>query len=278
MSENKKATEQKTANDKKICVHLTPVTVVEFAWAISAKFSKNDSTQKQGDSAEQDYDKLLKKFQEEIEGKSFGEKNSLYCEYYGELVAAMHTALKNLETCLRHRDDNFSQDEDMRKQQIEGIDSLKTFGLSFETALPKLASSTAIGGVSGLTLTNFLNGFNLPAHWHDAILFSLIGIGYLVTEFVVLPLVIWKKKKIIDSINWKKREHYQLYFKRCERELCDLFVTLKIPYEKIDPNYDPKIGNQKWDVDQVIPENEEYLVKYSGHGCKENDKKQSETQ
>ncbi len=263
----------KTDSESTSCAYVIPDAAIEFAWAISAKFSANSSTQKQGESAEEDYNQLLKRFQESIEKKSFVDKNLEYCQYYTALVASMHTTLKNLETCLRHRDDNFSQDEDLRKQQIDTIDRLKTFGLSFENALPKIASATAIGGISGLSITNLLDQLNLPDLWHNVILLSFLGIGYLITEFVVLPVVVWKKKKVIDQINEIKREHYELYFKRCERELCDMFTTLKIAYGKIDPSYDPKIGSQKWDVKQVIPENEEYLVRYSGHRINEINKK-----
>lgn len=184
----------------------------------------------------------------------------------------MNVAIKNLETCRSHRNDNFSQDEDLRKQQIEAIDKLKTFGLSFENAIPKIASSTAIGGISGLSLTNFLNELNLSGLWNDVILFSFLGIGYLITDFVVLPAVIWRKRKAMDQMNVIKREHYQLYSKRCERELSDLFKTLIMSYDKIDKEYNTKIKEQSWNVKQVMPENEEYLVKYSDHRDKESKK------
>ena len=240
-----------------------PEAAVLFAWGISSKFSTAASNKEHGESQEKKLNAMLEEYKKAIDDAKDGKHRA----YYTTLVAAIGAAVKNLETCLRHRNDNFGQDEELRKQEFEAIDRTKTFGLNLENAVPKLVSSAALGGVTGLSITSFLGELDLPDVWQNAILLVFLGIGYLITDFVVLPLVSRRKNCVVNRTNTDKHRHYNLYWKRCKVELDDLYGTLLFAYRRIDPNYKPpkviKNGVEvDWDVRFVIPENEEKIVYY----------------
>lgn len=245
-------------------VPITPVSAVQLTWAISAKFSQNEQTRDHGKSVEREYESMLEGFRKLVDNTASSTEKQRHRKYYVSLVSSVDAALKNFQTYLKYRDDRTKELKDLLDEQIASINRTKTFGLSFENAVPKLASSAAIGGISGLTVTGLLQQFNLNQLQQNVVLLAFLGIGYLVTEFVILPLTIRSTKKAMNKTNGKSKELYDLYIERCRDELTDLFETLRETYkDAYGEDFDvPKVEGDKWNIDNVLPVNVRYPVEY----------------
>jgi hypothetical protein len=222
---------------------IKPEDAVRFAWAMSQVFSKNEQDRDQARIVEAEYTSRLEEFKRNMTPQDI--------IYIGTLIPSIRVTLRNLCTYLKHRDDNFGEAEKLRDDQIKAVTQLDQFALNFETAFPKIASSTAIGGVAGLTLTNILSPLGIsPQHIPLAVAIFL-GLGYLITEAGIVPLAAWRTKRLIKRYKVIKWDYYKLYVERCKVELQDLLNTMKLAYKnaygtdyKLDTN---------WKLNLVLP-------------------------
>ena len=185
-------------------------------------------------------------------------------------MPSVYASVMNLSTYLGHGNYHFEEAEGIRKEQLEAIERARKFGLSFENAFPKIASSVGLGAISDLTLTKLLNvDLELGQPETDAIIVAFIGIGCLLTELVVMPISICRNKHAINYANLVKSDYYDLYVDRCKRELDDLFTTLRIARKNAyDEDYPISRveGDKKWSVEQVVPDNEDYEIEHVSIG------------
>lgn len=230
---------------------ISPIDAVYFAWSMSKMFSLDDQDKNLGLTSQTDYKLRLNEFDKR------NNKNDYI--YLGALKPAIDTALANISTYIKHRDDQFKEAEKLRDDQINAIMHLDQFALNFQTAFPKIASSAAIGGIIGLSLKSiFISTFHLDDQQINLLYLSLLGAGYLVTELVVSPIAAWVTKKYIKKYNNLKNDYYNLYIKRCKEELHHLFQTLLFAY-KIAYGSDyvlPIARNTSWSIDNVLPAKE----------------------
>jgi hypothetical protein len=226
---------------------VTPVEAVMFAWSMQQIYSADDGVRSVGLGVEESYEERLRLLsQRNKQGDP---------AYLGMLIPSVDAALKNLETYLKHRDDHFKQDEDLRTDQIDAIKQLDQFALNVQTALPKIASSVAIGGVAGLSLSGTLMGLGLSPTQVNLVILSLLGVGYLATEAFVVPFAARRMQRQVEILNKRKRTHYVLYIGRCKDELTRLLGIMRAAYEKAYGTKFmlPVIDGKIWSVEDTIP-------------------------
>ena len=68
----------------------------------------------------------------------------------------------------------------------------------------------------------------------------------------------------MNKTNSMLKEHYDLYIERCKSELKDLFETIRGAYEDAyGTTFEvPEIDHEKWNIDNVLPENVRHTVDY----------------
>lgn len=230
-----------------------PEDAVYFAWAMSQVFSKNEQDRDQARIVEDEFTSRLKEFDRN--------KTTQGITYIGTLIPSVRVTLRNLCTYLKHRDDSFVEVEKLRDDQTKAVTQLDQFALNFETAFPKIASSTAIGGVAGLTLTNILTPLRISPQYFPVAVAIFLGLGYLITEAGVVPLAARRTKGLIKKYRKIKRDYYELYVERCKVELQELLNTMKIAYKNAyGTEY---VLDTKWRIDLVLPGQE---GNYDGQG------------
>jgi hypothetical protein len=243
-----------TVLDFKESPPISPIDAVYFTWSMSKMFSQHDQDKNLGLTSQTDYKLRLSEFD-----KRNNKNDSIYL---GVLKPAIDTALANISTYIKHRDDQFNEAEKLRDDQINAIMHLDQFALNFQTAFPKIASSAAIAGITGLSLKNiFVSTFHLDPQQINLLYLSLLGVGYLVTELIVSPIAAWVTKKYIKKYNNLKNDYYNLYIKRCKEELNHLFQTSLFAY-KIAYGSEyvlSVVGNSKWSIDDVLPAQESHI-------------------
>lgn len=159
---------------------IRPEDAVSFAWAITQVYSKKEEDRDQARLVEEQYNSRLAEFRQNM--------TSMDNVYIGAPVSSMAVALRNLCTYLKHRDDNFVEVEKLRDDQTKAVMHLDQFALNFETAFPKIASSTAIGGVAGFTLTDILTPLGIAPQYLPLAIAIFLGLGYLFTEALIVPI------------------------------------------------------------------------------------------
>lgn len=222
---------------------IKPEDAVYFAWAMSPVFSKKEQDRDQARVVETEYESKLMEFEKS--------KTLQDITYLGTLIPSVRVTMRNLSTYLKHRDDNFVEVEKLRDDQTKAVTQLDQFSLNFETAFPKIASSSAIGGVAGLTLSDILSPLGISQQYFPLVVAIFLGLGYLLTEALIVPLAARRIKDLIKKYRKIKTDYYKLYVERCKVELEDLLDTMKFAYKNaygIEYKLDPK-----WKLDLLLP-------------------------
>jgi hypothetical protein len=237
---------------------ITPISAISLTWAISSKFSQNEQTREHGIEAEKSYKELLTNFKEQIRTSEKAEKLR-HATYYGMIVSSIDATLKNLDTFLKYRERRTKEIIELRTEKINSINRMKTFGLSLENAFPKITSSAAIGGIAGLSVTQLLRQLGLDPLVQNVLILTFLGIGYLITEFVVSPLAVKQIEKTMKATEQDLRNSYDRYRERCCIEMCHLYETLKVAHQSSYGGYEiSQLDGKAWDPCTVIPPNESH--------------------
>jgi hypothetical protein len=78
-----------------------------------------------------------------------------------------------------------------------------------------------------------------------------LGLGYLLTEALIVPLAARRIKDLIRKYRKIKTHYYKLYVERCKVELADLLNTMKIAYKvAYGTEY---VLDTKWKIDLLLP-------------------------
>lgn len=230
---------------------LPTVTAVRMAWAISGRFSIDETSKTMATFAEDD----LKRIVELAANSSVDERS-----YVISAVATVKSSLRSIETVYKGRELNFKENEKLRKAYLENIKESLDFGNKAQDFIKSLPTMT-ISAAGGVTLGKI---FNVPdvALW--AIGIGLAALGYLVNLYVVR---INRRKTQMQYVlqDYERCLYYEQYLTRIKTIMVGLFLDIeRIHMRVFKEYYEPDTSNSTVEkiVDNTIAGVRPTLCKY----------------
>lgn len=223
---------------------LPTVTAVRWVWAMTGKFSNDESSRTSALYVED----TLSQIEKEAQETTIPEEKS----YVTAAVATMKSSLRNMEIAYKGRTLNFDENEKLREAYLESVTESVSFGKSAKDFLTSLPAMT-IGGASGITVVQALiPDISGVALW--AIGLAASAAGYLVNLwFVGRSRQI--KQKLYVLQDYERGLYYEQYLSRARESLFGLFQDLERIHKQVfQENYETDTDPSKvWGkIDNIL--------------------------
>ncbi len=204
---------------------LPTVTAVRMVWAITGKFSDDQSSTAMATYVED----ALKRIEDLAPGIS-PEENS----YVMSAVATMKASLRSLETAYKGRDLNFAENEKLRTAYLESVTESLSFGSKAQDVLKSLPTMT-IGAAGGVTVAQAM-GVSGISLWGAGLV--LAALGYLVNLWFVRRAR-RQTQMLYVSQDYERGLYYEQYVTRVRVILLGLFLDLERIHKRVfQENYE----------------------------------------
>jgi len=230
---------------------LPTATAVRLAWALSGKFSNDDTSKMMATFAEID----LKNLEDKAANSTAEEKS-----YVNSATITIRSSLRSLETVYKGRELNFSENEKLREANLESIKDSLNFGNTAKDFLKSLPTMT-IGAAGGVTVAKAIGIDSGLALW--AIGVALAAVGYMLNFFIVRAIR-RKKQKLYVLQDYDRGLYYSQYVNRVKLILSGLFLDIEsIHYRVFKENFETDITS-----DAIMNQVEHILAGVNGTYCK----------
>jgi hypothetical protein len=194
-----------------------------MVWAITGRFTTDDSSQAIAQSAEDG----LKAIEEEASTIGGAEK-----AYVTAAAATMRASLRSLDTAYKGRQLNFEENEKLRAAYLESVAETLEFGTKasdFIKTLPTMTVSAA-GGVTAAQIVGLSGG----VLW--AVGLALAALGYLVNVLAVRKARA-KRQRLYVAQDYERSLYYDQYVTRVARILEGLLLDLERLHNRVFAQY-----------------------------------------
>jgi hypothetical protein len=206
---------------------LPTVTAVRMAWAMTGKFSDDES-------------KIIAAYVEDelknVEGEAskIGPKEKSYVK---SAVATIKASMRSLNIIYKSRELNFKENEKLREAYLKSITENLDFGKQASDFLRSLPAMV-IGGAGGVTVADAV-GLSGVMLWGVGL--GLAGLGYLVQSYFVRRGR-RQTQMLYVSQDYERNLYYEQYINRARDILQGLFLDLERIHKRIfGENYEVKI-------------------------------------
>lgn len=204
---------------------LPPVTAVRMAWALTGKFSNDESSVTMALYAENS----LKRIEDDALEKGIDPREKSYAT---NAVATIKSSLRSLDTAYKGRELNFQENEKLREAYLESVKESLSFGSKAQDFIKSLPTMT-IGAAGSVTVAQALKleGVNL---WLIGLLF--VALGYLVNLWFVNRS---RKQTQMLYVNqdYERNLYYDQYVTRITGILRGLFLDLERIHKRVFGEY-----------------------------------------
>ncbi len=230
---------------------LPTATAVRLAWALSGKFSNDETSRMMATFAETD----LKNIEDKAAVGTDDEKSYVY-----SATVTIRSSLRSLETVYKGRELNFSENEKLREANLESIKDSLNFGNTSKDLLKSLPTMT-IGAASGVTVAKAIGIDSNLALW--AIGIALAAVGYLL-NFIIVRQTRKRKQRLYVLQDYDRGLYYSQYVNRVKLILAGLFLDVEsIHYRVFKENFEENVTS-----DAIMREVEQILAGVNGTSCK----------
>jgi hypothetical protein len=199
---------------------LPPFTGVRLAWAIAARFSKEEQTQLSADISEQ----VLKSIQDQA--ASDPKEN----QYVREAVATIEASLRGLDIVYKGRQLNFEENEKLRKAFMENAKENIEFGTKARDYLKSLPTMAITGAGTAIPFGNLVaSWFSVPSEYTTAFLWAFglgaAGAGHLIYTGVIRAMRKETQMHYVQQ-DYERNLYYEQYVSRVSAILTSLYLDL----------------------------------------------------
>lgn len=202
-------------------------TAVRMVWAMTGKFSNDDSSK--------DMARYIEETLNSIEGKA-SKLGPTEESYITSAIATMKACLRSVETAYKGRELNFKENEKLRTAYLESVKESLDFGNKINDLLKSLPTMT-IATLGGVTLAEWfgMSGINL---WGLGIF--LAAAGYLVNLWFVRNARN-RTQILYVSQDYERDLYYEQYLNRVKESFKGLYSDLeRIHLRVFNENYEVK--------------------------------------
>ncbi|MFH1135275.1 MAG: hypothetical protein V1816_04240 [Pseudomonadota bacterium] len=212
---------------------LPPLTAVRMVWALTGKFSDDQSSQSLALYVEQS----LNNIEEQSRAAGVGPEEK---SYITAAIATMKSSLRSLDTAYKGRTLNFDENEKLRAESLKSINESFNFGNKAQDFLKSLPAMT-IGAAGGTTVIHALFGnLSEASLWGAGI--AMAALGYLLKSLCVRYA--GRKTQLLYVVQDYERDlYYEQYVNRVKIILEGLLLDLERIHKKnFDNYYETDIG------------------------------------
>ena len=198
---------------------LPTVTAVRMVWAMTGKFSAEESSKSMATYVED----LLKKVEDRAAESGEPEQG-----YILAAVTTMKSSLRSLDTVYKGRELNFKENEKLRQAYLDSVKESLDFGNKARDFVKSLPTMT-IGAAGGITIAQAL-GLNDLAIWGAGI--GLAALGYLINLWFVR--IARRKTQMLYVVqDYERGLYYDQYLIRVRIILLGLYLDLERIHKRI---------------------------------------------
>jgi hypothetical protein len=210
---------------------LPTATAVRMVWALTSRFSDDESSQTMANYTED----TLKRIEDQSQGQAIGAEER---SYVAAAVATMKASLRSLETVYKGRTLNFSENEKLRTAYLDSVKESLNFGSKAKDFLNSLPAMT-VGAAGGVTLAHLL-GISETLMWGIGLV--LAALGYMVNWWFV-RLARERTQMLYVEQDYDRSLYYDQYIRRVRSILHGLFLDLeRIHLRVFQENCEPDVG------------------------------------
>lgn len=199
---------------------LPPFTAVRLAWAITGKFSKDETTKSTALIAED----ALKRIQTQA-AQDVAEQ-----QYVSEAVATIEATLRSLDVIYKGRELNFEENQKLRDAYMETMKENIDFGTKAQDFMKSLPTMAITGAGTAIPFGNYLADLlNVPDGQMGAFIWALglamAGAGHLIHTGVVRAMR-KRTQTLYVKQDYERNLYYDQYVGRVAVTLTSLYFDL----------------------------------------------------
>ncbi|RMF93024.1 MAG: hypothetical protein D6736_02485 [Nitrospinota bacterium] len=199
---------------------LPTVTAVRMVWAMTGRFSNDESSKTMATYVED----ALKQIEEQAQMQGSSEEKS----YVPSAIATMKSSLRSLDTAYKGRTLNFEENEKLRAAYLESVKESLSFGSKAQDFLKSLPTMT-VGAAGGVTVAQ-VAGVSGTMLWGIGLL--LAALGYLVNLWFV-RLARQQRQLLYVTQDYERGLYYAQYVSRVTVILLGLFLDLERLHRRV---------------------------------------------
>lgn len=237
---------------------LPPFTGVRLAWAVTGRFSKDETTKATATIAEQ----ALKSLQAQAA------REPKETQYIGEAVATIESSLRSLDIIYKGRELNFEENQKLRDAYMETVKENLEFGKRAQDFLKSLPTMAITGAGATITFGSHLGSWlGVPQTQTTGFLWVL-GLGMAAVGHLIHTGIVRAMRKRTQMLyvrqDYERNLYYEQYVTRVAVTLTSLYLDLDRIHQTVfgDP-YPVSVGDATTIVADLLKGVRPTMCKYA---------------